>query len=387
MTDLSQAPLSVTAIQSTMWCLWMMGYVFPLRGCVRAMLSRCIPVAACGGLQHPNVLLVQVIDAHLAGNSAHSQRVYIRVSCGDTEFQTAVVKNRPHSVWNEAFSLVCDDTDNDITFDLCTKGGFGTSDKRVSGASRDVITLAPKTIQKRSFTLAGAGPELTSCVLQVLIARVHTASPTSGRVPDFMRACVDAGVSLAADGSGTGAGAGGASDGSDGSDVDPLEQFATLSQALRPGDYRIQVHIIKVAELRVGLSKDQVNPVVRVDLLGQTRNTRIQKGCLSAGIVTLSALLRARVCVPLSDSSPQSPCAGCCAVFDDYFTFDFKGLTLDELESAVVKVTVRDARRLRFDGEVGSASFGLPVVYGLPDHELYRRCAPITNSTSSSGMR
>lgn len=239
-------------------------------------------------------MFIRVVDALLSGSAANSQKVYVKVMCGDLDVHTSTAKNRSHCTWGDAFAAA--GSESSVRFEVLTKSGFVKQDKSIGSVTVDVSTFSPRVLHKRTFQLNSAGPEVTSCTLQVQLARCTTDEPVHGRVVNFVDACQSAGVQLVGEGGGEGVD----------SEEEADDALALAAAALRPGDYRIQVHIIKVAELRIVNSKEQVDPVVRVEVLGQTRNTKIHPACLSTGGFHSCPAVPMLCCIYMCSSASRS---------------------------------------------------------------------------------
>ena len=94
------------------------------------------------------------------------------------------------------------------------------------------------------------------------------------------------------------------------------------------------------------------DPIVKVDLMGQQRYTRVKFGVMSA-------------------------------VFDETFIFQFKELTIEDVEGAECRFTVCDHERLRRNQTIGSFQVDISSVYlSNPDHEVYRQWVVLANDSS-----
>ena len=100
---------------------------------------------------------------------------------------------------------------------------------------------------------------------------------------------------------------------------------------IKEGDYQIKVHVIEVRDLK-GLNLNGTSdPIVKVDLMGQQRYTRVKFGVA--------------------------------AVFDETFIFQFKELTIEDVEGAECRFTVCDHERLRRNQTIGSFQVDISSVY------------------------
>ncbi|CAN0166928.1 unnamed protein product [Ascophyllum nodosum] len=111
--------------------------------------------------------------------------------------------------------------------------------------------------------------------------------------------------------------------------------------AIIPGAYHVQVHVIEVSDLKGKDFSDTSDPIVYASCLGMTKHTSVKQGVTSA-------------------------------VFDEVLHFNFTNLSRAELKRATLNMRVLDANTFRRDSLIGSHQFDLLGVYVEDDHEVYR---------------
>ncbi|CAM9547986.1 unnamed protein product [Ascophyllum nodosum] len=111
--------------------------------------------------------------------------------------------------------------------------------------------------------------------------------------------------------------------------------------AVRPGDYQLQVHVIEVSGVKGKDASGTSDPIVYASCLGLTKHTRVRKRVTSA-------------------------------VFDEVLYFDLPNLSREQLMRATVNLRVLDANTFQRDSLIGSHQFDLLGVYTEKDHEVYR---------------
>ncbi|CAK4152774.1 unnamed protein product [Aphanomyces euteiches] len=131
--------------------------------------------------------------------------------------------------------------------------------------------------------------------------------------------------------------------------MDELQQVDFKS-----GDYQIQVRIIEVRDLVPQDANGSADPVVFVECMGEMQHTSVKPNQLSC-------------------------------VFDHLMFFNFKHLDKDDVESASIEVTVKDA-----DGPFGAADkigffrIDVPYIYYQKNHEMYRQWVALVKSAGDS---
>eukprot|EP00903_Cladosiphon_okamuranus_P014837 g13738.t1 len=122
-------------------------------------------------------------------------------------------------------------------------------------------------------------------------------------------------------------------------------------EAVKPGDYQLQVHVIEVSDLKGKDSSGTSDPIVYASCLGTTKHTRIRKGVNSA-------------------------------VFDEVLYFNLPNLSRDQLMQATVNLRVLDANTFLRDSLIGSYQFDLLGIYVEKGHEVYRSWVALRDSES-----
>ena len=115
-----------------------------------------------------------------------------------------------------------------------------------------------------------------------------------------------------------------------------------VDNPMKPGEYRLQVHVIEARDL-VGRDMSGLSdPAVFVKAFGQQLRTSTRDKQAST-------------------------------VWDEHLFFESKHLTLDELNRSVVEIRVYDMDTVTRNDLIGQYSIDLPHVYYEKDHELHRR--------------
>ena len=115
-----------------------------------------------------------------------------------------------------------------------------------------------------------------------------------------------------------------------------------IDHPLRPGDYRLQVHVIEARDL-VGRDMSNLSdPVLVINAFGQKQRTITKHRARSV-------------------------------VWDEYLFFDGKDLTQEDLTRGVVDVQVYDVDNLSRNDLIGNFSIDLPHLYYSDNHEIYRK--------------
>ena len=132
--------------------------------------------------------------------------------------------------------------------------------------------------------------------------------------------------------------------------VDELE--GRRAAAMKPGDYAVQVNVIKCRDLKAEDLNGLSDPYARVRVHGRQRKTRVVKKVTSC-------------------------------VFDDVLHFSLPNLTTAAAEAAAVDIAILDHDAIGRHATIGSASFDLRKVHALADHELRCSCG----TTRGGGRR
>lgn len=133
-----------------------------------------------------------------------------------------------------------------------------------------------------------------------------------------------------------------------------LEEAAATP--MKTGDYSIAVHIIEGRGLKPSDPSGTSDPVVYVNVAGQTQHTRIVQ--------------------KRND-----------AVWDQTLLFSLKQATQQDLEQAQITISVFDADTFSRNDLIGSYSFDLPYVYARQHHEVYKAWVGLTNESSTTNDR
>lgn len=137
---------------------------------------------------------------------------------------------------------------------------------------------------------------------------------------------------------------------------DDIDDLIDPTISMEPGEYRVQVNIIEVRELKPKskmMSKGKCNPLVCVELLGQKKYT--------------------------------SSRSGMDVTFDQLLTFNFGSLSRDRLDGAEVTISVHDkGYTSRSKSVIGHFQTDLQRVYCAKDgsHEMYRQWAALFSENS-----
>ena len=115
-----------------------------------------------------------------------------------------------------------------------------------------------------------------------------------------------------------------------------------INNPFRPGDYRLQVHVIEARDL-VGRDMSNLSdPVLVINAFGQKQRTVTKHRARSV-------------------------------VWDEHLFFDGKDLTQEDLTRGVVDVQVYDVDSLSRNDLIGNFSIDLPHLYYSDNHEIYRK--------------
>lgn len=117
---------------------------------------------------------------------------------------------------------------------------------------------------------------------------------------------------------------------------------------IKSGDWQLQVHILEARELKPKDLNGLSDPIVYIEVLGEKQNSSVKPESLSA-------------------------------VFDELFIFNFRNKDKDDIDTAVVRVSVMDANVVTKNVLIGSYSFDTSDVYFQKDHEYYRKWVALMN--------
>ena len=117
---------------------------------------------------------------------------------------------------------------------------------------------------------------------------------------------------------------------------------------IKSGDWQLQVHILEARELKPKDLNGLSDPIVYIEVLGEKQNSSVKPESLSA-------------------------------VFDELFIFNFRNLDKDDIDQAVVRVSVMDANVVTKNVLIGAYTFDTSDVYFQKDHEYYRKWVALMN--------
>lgn len=117
---------------------------------------------------------------------------------------------------------------------------------------------------------------------------------------------------------------------------------------IKSGDWQLQVHILEARELCPKDLNGLSDPIVYIEVLGEKQNSSVKPESLSA-------------------------------VFDELFIFNFRNVDKDDIDTAVVRVSVMDANVVTKNVLIGAYSFDTSDVYFQKDHEYYRKWVALMN--------
>ena len=118
------------------------------------------------------------------------------------------------------------------------------------------------------------------------------------------------------------------------------------------GDYQVQVHVIEARNLKGEDVNGSADPVVYAEVLGQKKHTKAFSNRTSA-------------------------------VWDETLFFNFSNLEKEQIEEAMVTVSVYDADTFSRDDLIGSYSFDASYVYFQKHHEVHNQWVGITDPTNA----
>lgn len=127
---------------------------------------------------------------------------------------------------------------------------------------------------------------------------------------------------------------------------------------VKEGDYQIQVHLIEARDLKPSDVDGLSDPLGQVEIMGMKRHTKIHKNTNNV-------------------------------VFDETLFFNFKRVTKEELQSAVIRVTVFDADTIGRNDVIGETELDTLFVYYKKHHEIYNQWVGLTDPrhTSDQGLQ
>ena len=130
------------------------------------------------------------------------------------------------------------------------------------------------------------------------------------------------------------------------------ERDRLMSVEFVDGDYQVQVHIIEARSLKGEDPDGSADPVVYAEVLGQKKNTKCFSNRTSA-------------------------------VWDETLFLNFPNMEKEQMEDAVIKVSVFDADTFTRDDLIGSYSMDASYVYFQPHHEVHNQWVGITDPTNA----
>lgn len=117
---------------------------------------------------------------------------------------------------------------------------------------------------------------------------------------------------------------------------------------VKDGDYQVQVHIVEVRDLKPEDANGTSDPIVYAEVMGRKQHTVTKKAMTSC-------------------------------VFDHVMFFNFKAITKEDVEAAIIKVSVFDADTLSRNDLIGEFSFDLLYVYYQKHHEVHNQWVGIAD--------
>ncbi|CAM9728118.1 unnamed protein product [Heterosigma akashiwo] len=120
---------------------------------------------------------------------------------------------------------------------------------------------------------------------------------------------------------------------------------------VKAGDYQMQVHVIEGRDLKGENFNGTSDPIVTVECFGQKRHTRVVKNVTNC-------------------------------LFGDVLYFNFKDLTIEQVQGGAITVACHDAERIRFNQLIGTYSFDFLGVYLSENHEIYRQWIGVIDNKS-----
>lgn len=132
---------------------------------------------------------------------------------------------------------------------------------------------------------------------------------------------------------------------------------------IRPGDYRIQVQLLEAKDIiphksvgmtMFGNNEGSWDPIVEVKIWGQSKRTEYQSNTLSP-------------------------------IFNETLFFELSNVTQNELEEAVIELSLFDYNSLATNSFIGKFTVDAAYIYQMnSDHELYRKWVILTDTTDST---
>lgn len=121
-------------------------------------------------------------------------------------------------------------------------------------------------------------------------------------------------------------------------------------QALKGGDYVVQVHVIEARNLKGRGLGDMSDPVCVVNVMDKKQSTKIHKAAVNV-------------------------------VFDEVLVFEFKGLEAAQVEAGRVTISIFDANTFRRNELIGLYEFDMGTVYYQKNHEFFRQWVALSDIT------
>eukprot|EP00475_Leptophrys_vorax_P032002 TRINITY_DN4892_c1_g1_i3.p1 TRINITY_DN4892_c1_g1~~TRINITY_DN4892_c1_g1_i3.p1 ORF type:complete len:1239 (+),score=404.15 TRINITY_DN4892_c1_g1_i3:101-3817(+) len=118
----------------------------------------------------------------------------------------------------------------------------------------------------------------------------------------------------------------------------------------KPGDYNIQIHVIEARDLKGRDATGMSDPVVRIETLGQKKNTTIKKQTTTC-------------------------------TWDEVVYFSCKDMTEQQIEMEKIRISVYDANTLLRDVLIGAFDFDMSQVYYRKNHEIHKVWVALTDVT------
>ncbi|XP_041645504.1 myoferlin [Cheilinus undulatus] len=284
--------------------------------------------------------------------------------------KTKAVDNELNPVWNEVLefdlkgsSLDASSFINVVVKDYETIG----KDKLIGSAKislRDLASGQVKSLPSKNVPLINEKQQPTGAAINLLIGYEPppNATPDLNDQPDGDVSHVDAGGSDEGD-EGEADADGGFQGGGPGASTSPnqpgkpghkpvrISRKKTRALANKPQDFQIRIRVIEARQL----PGNNVKPVVKVNVCGQTHRTRIRRG--------------------------NNP------FFDEMFFYNVNMLP-SELFDESISLRVYDSYSLRSDSLMGEFKLDVGYVYDEPGHAIMRKWLLLSDADdSSSGAR
>lgn len=298
----------------------------------------------------PNTLSVSILQGrNLLPKDGDTSDPLVVIKLGKNTVKTSVKENTLEPVWNETFEFFCADGTQDLQIiceddDVLRNEFMGKYTTKVStiGAEEKAEFVALKDKKGRKDKPRGE--------IEIGLKWYATLEPPTARKPRKMSVLssdLDAPeVEMTEEEKEA------ADKAKEEAEAAQKELMENLENTTMPeGDYQVQVHIIEVRDLKSEDVNGLSDPIVYAECLGKKKHTAIKKQCLNA-------------------------------VFDTVLFFNYSKLRKDEVEDAVIKVSVFDADFGSRNDMIGLFQLDMSMVYYKPHHEVYRQWVGLTDPTN-----